>query len=413
MDARALLSGIRVADLTWYGAGPLATRTLADWGADVIRVETPTRPDYLRRFMPAIDGHVAEVPGEDLSHGSMFNNYNRNKRSIILDINMEEGRKTFTDLVRVSDVVIENYSAGVMKRWGFDYDGLRAIREDIIYISMCGFGHSGRDMAFRTFGPLVQALGGLTACAGLPDREPSGWGMSYMDNQGGYYGTAAVLAALYHRARTGQGQYIDESFIETSITLNGPVMLDVALNGRQFRRTGNRVHGLNVAPHGVYPCIAPDSWIAISVFSDEQWVALRSELGNPEWASDPRLDTAAGRWESRDSLDERLATWTRGFEKHQLMLLLQRAGVPAGAVQTSEDLQENDPQLRYRALYREAVHPVLGNVKFEWLPVQHRTRPFGSLVASPLVGEHTDAVKELLAREASDKSSAPETAGVS
>ena len=226
------LSPLRICDLTGQLAGAGATRFLAAFGAQVIRIEDPTnqgRWDILRGMPPYRD----ERRGIDL--GGAFNNHNVEKLGITLNLRTARGKELFRRLVRISDVVSENFAAGVMERLSFGYDGLRALRSDVIYVSNCGFGHTGPYRSFKTWGPIVQAISGLTFTSGLPDQPPAGWGYSYMDHTGSYYMAIAILLALVHRQRTGEGQWVDMATTEAGATLLGPALLDYTVNGRPSR----------------------------------------------------------------------------------------------------------------------------------------------------------------------------------
>src|SRR3990172_1006538 len=266
------LTGIRVCDLTWIIAGPTATRVLADFGAEVIRVEHAQAVDPIRLGRP--------VNGErtTLNNSGFFNYFNRNKKSVLLNVRHPLGMELLHRLIAASDVVIENFSSGVLESWGLDFEAQRAINPGIIYCSISGYGHTGRDRHFTTWGPTAQALSGLTIMSGLPGKPPAGWGYSYMDHTAGYYGAIAIMMALHHRNRTGQGQYVDISQVETGMVLTGPAILDATVNGRSWRRPGmppgNRAWEPASAPHNTYPCAGEDRWIAIAVRNDAEWQAM-------------------------------------------------------------------------------------------------------------------------------------------
>ena len=226
------LSGIRVCDLTWIIAGPTATRVLADFGAEVIRVEHGQAADSIRVGRPVVGG------APTLNNSGFFNYFNRNKKSINLNVRHPMGTDLLKRLIAECDVVIENFSSGTLASWGLDYPELREINPKIIYCSISGFGHTGRDKAFTTWGPTAQALSGLTYTSGLPGMAPAGWGFSYMDHTAGFEAAIAILMALHHRNRTGEGQHIDCSQVEAGIVLNGPAILDYSVNGRKWRREG-------------------------------------------------------------------------------------------------------------------------------------------------------------------------------
>ena len=389
------LAGIRVADFSWVGVGSIATRMLADYGAEVIKIESRTRLD-LARQLPLYKGKPAKTyvdqPSDfDPDCSGVYNNIARNKLGLSLDLADERGREIAARLIAVSDVVTENFAPGVMEKWGFDYAGLRLINPSVIFARMSGYGLGGPSREYRSFGPVVQAVSGLTHISGLPGREPSGWGLSYMDHMAGYYGSAAVLMALYERAATNEGCELDLSATEIGVTLLGPVLFDVGLNGRSTRRDGypfgNRAEYVDAAPHGVYRCAGEDRWIAISVCSDDEWRGLRRAMGDPLWCHDTDLDRVAGRLAASDWLDKRIEEWTSGYDRHGLMGHLQEHGVRAAAVQDAEDLNEIDPQLAHRGLFFDLDHPKIGPARFEGSPFRlSRVQP-DHWRSAPLLGE--------------------------
>ena len=403
------LAGVRVLDFTWIVAGPQATRILGALGAEIIRVEWPERVDSMRLGM-------ARQPDVEPSMNSdgFFNNLNANKYGVTLDATDPRGREILQRLIAASDVVIENFSAGTFERWGFDYEWFTSIRPDIIYLSCSGFGHSGRYRDYDTWGPSAQALAGLTFASGLPGHPPAGWGFSYMDQTAGYLGALAVLMALHYRNQTGQGQYIDMSQAESGMALTGAVFPDFSVNGRRSRRAGfppgnraawpgvpysNAYRGAVAAPHNSYPCAGGgmNDWCVIAVSTDEQWQALVDVMGAPDWARDARFATLAGRLRYQDELDAHIADWTSTLDKYAVMERLQAVGVPAGAVQSSEDRVERDPQLAARGYYVEHDHPVLGRRRFEGLPIHLSATPAAVWKAAPTIGQDTaDVLRSVL-----------------
>ncbi len=373
------LEGIRVCDFSWIVAGPQATRILADLGAEVIKVENADHLDAVRR-MPG-------QPGPN--RRGMHNNFNRNKLGITANLTHAGGRELVERLIGVSDLVVENYSPGAFARMGFPYERLRELRPDIVYLSISGYGHVGRDASYVTWGPTAQAVSGATAVSGLPDQPPAGWGYSYLDHTAGYYGAIAALMALYHRAQTGEGQHVDLSQVETGMLLAGVQMLDFQVNGRPSERIGNRSRWPAVAPHGIYPCAGEDRWIAIAVEDDVCWRALCAELGLPALAADERFTTNEGRVAHEDALDAAIASCTPEREAHELMEALQSRGVAAGVVQTMEDRMERDPQLAARGFYPVAPHPELGDHRFEGVPLRFSKARWRLDRGAPLLGEHT------------------------
>ncbi len=332
----------------------------------------------------------------DPDRGGLFNNYCRNKLGVVINMRTAKGRQLAERLIAESSVVSENFAPGVMERWGLTYERLQELSPNVIYARMSGYGHSGPHAEYRSYGPVVQAMSGLTHISGLPGREPSGWGLSYMDNQAAYYNSTALLMAIYGRMRTGRGTEIDVSAIENGINLVGPVLLDVTVNGHTTRRPdfppGNRLEWPPAAPHGVYPARGEDRWVAIAVFDDAQWSGLVAALGSPSWTADPRFATQEDRFRNQDALDEQVSAWTRDRDRHDVMELLQRHGVPAGAVQNAEDLNEHDPQVADRGVFFEMDHPVIGPARFEGTPIQFSSLTQDNWRSGPLLGEDNEYV---------------------
>jgi crotonobetainyl-CoA:carnitine CoA-transferase CaiB-like acyl-CoA transferase len=403
IDTGRALAGVRVLDLTWVVAGPTATRMLAAWGAEVLKVEWPGRPDPIRFETPP-PADIGEVPRAYSAEVSgFFNDLNANKKSITLNMRTERGLALFERLLERCDVVSENFSPAVMESWGYDYERIRSINPRVVYLSLSGYGHTGRDRYYVTYGPSAQALTGLTLGSGLPGMEPAGWGYSYMDQVAGYLGALAVTAALYERERSGAGDYIDLSQVEAGTLLSGPTLLDSAANGRTSERPGyppgNRAlapdepHGYSFrseapcAPHNAYPCAgdAENAWCVIAAADDEAWRNLCREI-DESLLADGRFATNADRIANQDELDELIAEWTLGQDKYAVMERLQRAGVPCGAVQTAEDRVVSDPQLRARGVYVELEHPVLGRRIFQSVPVHMSETPPELRTHAPLLG---------------------------
>ncbi len=279
-----------------------------------------------------------------------------------------KGLEIVKRLIAVSDIVIENFSSRVLQKWGLGYEELCKIKPDIVYVSMSGYGHTGRNHHYTTFGPVAQAVSGLTYLSGLPDKPPAGWGWSYMDDTGGMYGAMCALTGLYHRNMTGKGQHIDQAQMVSSVPLNGPALLDFTVNGRGSRRAGfppgNRAHwpgtplvnnyrGPTVAPHNAYRTHPGDynDWCVIVCHSDEEWRRLVQVMGAPSWAVSEKFATVAGRLEHQEELDAHIEAWSMTLGKYELTERCQAAGVRALPVQSAEDRVEHDPQLRHREMY--------------------------------------------------------------
>ena len=390
--APGALSHLRICDLSGQLAGAGSTRFLAAFGAQVIRIEDPVRQgswDIVRGAPPFVD----DRRGIDMGGG--FNNHNVEKLGITLNLRTERGKQLLAELVAISDVVTENFAAGVMARLGFGYEELQAIKPDILYVSNCGFGSWGPNSAFKTWGPIVQAVSGLTFSSGLADEPPAGWGYSYMDHMGANAMAVAILAGLIHRNRTGEGQWIDMSCTEAGTTLVGPDLLDYTVNGRPLRRDGqpdsNRSRAPARAPHGIYPSAGDDNWIAIACRDDADWAALARLIDEP-WATDARDDTLAERLAVQDALDARLGAWTETRDRFATAESLRAVGVPAVAVARPEDRIDHDPATSEWGLWPTVHHREMGDVRVDGIPVHLSETDWVIERSGPCLGEHTGQV---------------------
>jgi benzylsuccinate CoA-transferase BbsF subunit len=392
MAGSAALGHITVCDLSGQLAGAGATRYLAAFGARVVRVEDPVRQgrwDIIRGSIP----HVDERRGIELGGG--FNNHNVEKLGVTINLRLESGRALLRRLIAVSDVVTENFAAGVMARMGFSYDDLRALKNDIIYVSNSGFGHSGPYSAYKSFGPVVQAVCGLTFGVGAPDTAPAGWGYSHMDHMGANLMAVAILAALAHRNRTGEGQWVDMSCTEAGLGLTGPDLLDYTVNGRPLRRPGmpdsNHSDQPAMAPHGIYPTVDYDRWVAIACRDDADWSALSRACGEP-WSLEPRWEALADRLAAQDELDRLISAWTSTRTRHEVARTLLDAGMPAVPVAMSEDRIEHDPDNASWGLFPSVHHPEIGDVRVDGLPVHLSETDWQVSHGAPLLGQHNREV---------------------
>jgi crotonobetainyl-CoA:carnitine CoA-transferase CaiB-like acyl-CoA transferase len=409
---RPPLAGIRIVDLTRLGYGAQATALCGALGAEVIRVESRTRPDPVRVMPPFVpvpgDAPEAEPglrtpwsPALGFDRGGIFFKYNfGGKKSVALDWKRPRGLALLRRLIATADVLAESFSAGAMTRLGLSWEELRRLKPDLVYVSMSGFGHAGRDRAHVTLGPTAQAYTGLTHMLGLPGRRPAGWSFSYLDHMGGYLGAYAILIGLRHRRRTGEGQHLDVAQIEPGIPLTGAAALDRQANGRTYRRPdmppGNRSPEPPMAPHGAYPCAGDDAWIAIACRDDADWQRLRAAMGDPPWARDDRFATVAGRRAHEDELDRHVTTFTRAHERWTLADRLAAAGVPAAPVEDARDRVEHDPQLRARGYFVPLPHTTTGTWPLERPPFRlsaSEVHAGGTIRRGPpCLGEDTDAV---------------------
>lgn len=383
----AALADVKVLDLMWAIAGPAATRMLADYGATIVRVESTTRTDICRTVAP-----FHELPPEPES-AVLFHDMNAGKRMITLDLGTPAGREVLLDLVRWADVVTEAYSAGTMKTLGLDYEALRAVNPSIIMLSTCLMGQTGPLAAYAGFGNLAHSITGFGALCGWPDRAPAGPFGAYTDYIAPRFSAAVILAALDHRRRTGEGQYIDLAQAEASIHFLGPAMLDYTVNGRVWTTNGNADR--EAVPHGVYPVAGDDRWIAIAVHDDAQFGALASVLGDAALARDPRFATADGRRTHADVLDAIVAAWTGARDPHDAEAALQAAGVPAAVVANSADLCA-DPQLVHREHVRELSHPTYGTTPVQNARSRLSRTPAVVAGAAPTLGRDNHEVLETI-----------------
>lgn len=382
-DARRVLDGTLVLDFTWVVAGPVATRILADQGARVVKVERRDAMDF---------GH---------RRGGLTGNLNRGKQSIVLNLADPRGLELVRALVRRADVVIDNFSARVMRNWGLDYDGLRALNSEVIAVAMTGFGLTGPAREQVSYGPTLQALLGFPFLMQLDEKKPAGWGYSWSDMLGGMMGALATIAALWHRTRTGEGQLVDVGQYGNLAALLGPATFAL-LRGERVPAPGNASQEGDAVPHGLYRCAADvaadgtlddDRWLAIAVLDDDAWSKLARVLAadGESWASDRALATPAGRRAAQAQIDERIAAWARTRHAEDLERRLQDAGIAAALVANGADLAR-DPQLAHRGYFQTATAPEGGEHVFDGIPFVSTHAPGRVAAPGPLLGEHTDLV---------------------
>jgi crotonobetainyl-CoA:carnitine CoA-transferase CaiB-like acyl-CoA transferase len=382
------LDGLRVVDLSMFMSGPMATQILGDAGAEIIKVESVQRIDGWRGAAGSRD---VERPWE-LSPN--FNWVNRSKRGITLNLTDPRGADLLKRLVAISDVVIENYTPRVMDNFGLGYEVLREITPDLIMLSMPGFGQTVSWRDYVAFGMSTEQMSGITHLTGYDDGPPMFTGTNGGDPFVGVIAASALLAAINHRKRTGEGQHMDLSQVEACTMYIGDVLTDWAVTGDDPGRISNRHPSM--APHGIYPC-ADDGWIAIACQSDEEWRSLAACLGRPKWAEDGSpLATAAGRLAASEMLDEAISEWTAPQGHLELMHSLQAAGVTAGAVMNGPQLLD-DAHMQARAALIPQDRPDLGIKHYPGLPYRFAKAAPVANRRAPLLGEHTNEVlKELL-----------------
>ncbi len=381
--ARDLFKGVRVADFSWVGVGPNSTQMLAWHGAEVIRVESTLKLDTFRSGGP-------RPAGDTSPDGSAYwANHNRDKLGVQINLRTPGGLEAARRLIAVSDVVTESFTPGFMAQIGLDYEAVRAINPNAIMLSMSMEGQNGPHAQFRGFGLILQAAAGITGLTSWPDRPPTGTGVAYTDWVAMHLAASALLAALDHRTRTGEGQYLDLSQLEaTTYALDG-ALLAACNGGGETVADGNR-HP-QAAPHGVFACKGEDRWCAIAVMSDTQWLSLCEAVGRADWAADAGRREAAGRKGREGELEAGLGAWCGGRTAEEAQERLQAAGVPAHLVATMADVQ-HDPQLAARGQFWETDHPVIGRLPYDGPAFILSETRAGPRRAAPLLGEHTEQV---------------------
>jgi len=378
------LQNIRIIDHTIAWAGPQGTSVLADMGAEVIKIESCNRLDVARGggFFTG-----QEEEGKFWEKGPWFVYLNRNKLGITIDLRKKEGKELYLKLVKVSDVVIDNFTPRVMPNLGLDYEELKKVKSDIIVLHQPGYGTSGPYKDAPAFGDCINAFSGLDDITGYPDRvmRPC---IAYGDPTSGFAAALAILAALHCRYLTGKGQLIDVSHLEiTSKAMDG--LLDYAMNGRTQQRIGNR--DVTMAPQGCYPCQGDDNWLVITIADDQDWREFGRVLGNPEWAQDPRFATVKGRQQYHDELDRLIASWTSSYDRYEATSLLQKAGIAAAPVLHPGEML-TDTHFVHRGFFEESTHPYAGTLLLQGLlfKMSHTSSHIRS--SAPLVGEHNQYV---------------------
>lgn len=375
------LEGVRIADFCWAGAGPFCTKLFSDFGAQVIKVESHTRVDPVRAGGPHKDG----IAG--MNRSGYFASRNSGKCSINVDLKTDAGRQLALRLIERSDVVTNNFGPGVMQRLGLGYDEARKVRPDIIHLSMPMYGQDGPLAGLLGVGMTISAVTGLLWMTAYGSDDPVGPGTHYPDHVANpYHAAFALLAALRHRRLTGRGMRIDLAQVESTVNFMGPALVEFARTGREPAQTGNR--SLVDAPHNLFACAGKDSWCAIAVQDEAQWLALAQAMQRSDLAADPGLRSAAGRLLRVDELEQAVTAWTRSRRVDRVVQRLQRAGVPAAPVARSSDLLLRDAQLAARGYWQGVDHPEVGVTTFTsppWLIDGQRVR----LQRPPLMGEHT------------------------
>ena len=393
------LGHIRVLDLSRVLAGPWCSQNLADLGADVIKIERPGSGDDTRAWGPP---YARDAAGVDTSEAAYYLAANRGKRSVTVDIASAEGQALLRELVRHCDVVLENYKVGQLKRYGLDYDSLKAIKPDLVYCSVTGFGQDGPYAHRAGYDFLIQGMGGLMSVTGerddLPGGGPQKVGVALTDLMTGMYATIAVMAALTHRDRTGSGQYIDMALLDVQVAMLANVGSNYLNSGKPPKRWGN-AHP-NIVPYQTFAC--SDGYIIVATGNDGQYQKFVEAGGRPELASDPRFATNPLRVQHRDTLVPLLAAMVLTRSRAFWIEGLEAVGVPCGPINDVGEVYQ-DPQVLARGLVVELPHPTAGTVKLVRSPMKLSATPALADLAPPLLGQHTEEVlAQLLGHSAAD-----------
>jgi crotonobetainyl-CoA:carnitine CoA-transferase CaiB-like acyl-CoA transferase len=366
-------------------AAPLTTRYLAAFGAEVIKIENKRHPDNLRvaPFPRPAGNHSPNVSG-------IFNNFNVNKRSLAIDMTSAGGQAIIRQLIAVSDVVVDNFGVDPFPRWGLTYPEVAAIRPDIIMLRASVNGRTGAGSNYIGFGFTIGPASGINTLMGFPEDPPFGTSTAHPDySSNPHHAAIALLAALHYRNRTGKGQYIDLSQMESTVAFLSPAMVDYAVNRTIHERIGNRSPW--TAPHGAYQCAGDDRWLALDVTNEDEWATFAGVVGE-SWTSDPRFATMEARLDAVDDLDARISEWTKDRDAVQLMHALQAAGVSAAVVQSHEDLLLHDEHIAERGYFVKLEHPEAGVRVNDGIAINLSETPGSIRTPSPLIGEHNDEV---------------------
>lgn len=381
--SKGALSGIRVADFSWVWAGPYCTSLLGYLGAEVIKIESMKRVDQTRK------GSIMNGDSfEGVNSSPTFNNANLNKKGVSIDITTTEGQELARKLVAACDVVVANMRPGKMEKLNLGYEDLRKVKPDIIMLESTGFGVTGPYHGFAGFAPIFASMGGLANLTGYEDGAPNPMS-GVQDLRAGTQAAFAILAALIHRQKTGEGQYIDCSSSECISTLVGNELMEYTMNGRSPTRCGN--DDPVMAPHNVYRCKGDDKWVSIAVGTDEEWDALRKAMGDPEWARDSKYADIFGRHENRRELDRNMAAWTIQHTPMEVTEQLQSIGVAAMPSFSASEILEN-PHIKARGLVTSVQHPLLGEQFVIMPPWKLSETPATIHKPGPCLGEDNEEV---------------------
>jgi len=389
--------GLKVLDFTWGGVGPFQANFLAYYGAMVVRIESASRPDVTRQH-----GNVNPREAKKMKENKTYLEYGPafavthpvKKYGISLNLNRPEAVEIFKKLAVWADVLVESFTTGTLEKRGLGYDVLKELNPRLIMHRSCGYGHTGSMASQPGYGQTVTSLTGFYTITGWSDRKSVPISSFYTDHLSPLFGGLALITAIDYQQRTGKGQCIDQSQIESGINYISPLVLDYTVNKRTLPLTGNRC--AYASPHGAYRCKGDDRWVAITVLTDQEWEGFCRVVGNPVWTQDEKFATLDGRVKNSDELDEYVNKWTEKYTPEQVMEMMQKEGVAAGVVATAQD-SEADPQLKAYDFFREIEHPYLGKQKFFHPPGFTLSEATAELHRPVFLGEHTEYIcKDIL-----------------
>lgn len=384
MNQRRALEGVKIADFTWIAAGPNAIKFAANLGAEVIRIESNTRPDFLRFSPPAKDGVLG------MNRSALISLFNDSKFGITLNLKIPQAQQVARKIVyEWADVVADSHMPGVMEKWGLDYETLRKEKPDLIHVATTLQGQTGTYSSMPGWGPIGSQLAGFSLVTGWPDREPSIPYAGYSDVVAFPHMVTALIGALIYRERTGKGQFIDVSQLQCCIQFMAPPIMDYMINAQVLTRMGNRA--TNAAPHAVFRCLGDDRWCAIAVFTDEEWTSFCNVIGNPEWTRNLKFSTVRGRKENENELNLLIEQWTMSYPAEEVMRRMQAGGGAAGLAVDGEDIV-NDPQLNHRGTHVIIEHPEIGPHIHQLPPYRLSKTPPEIRMPAPCIGQHNEYI---------------------
>jgi len=383
--SKMALENITIADFGQSWAGPHTSRLLADMGAKVIKIESMKRIDVIRGLPPWVTDQEHTI-----NNSGYYNWLNRNKLGVTIDLTKPRGQELAKEIIKMSDVMVENFSRGVMDRFGLDYESVRQVNPAIIYVALSALGEEGPFKDFVMYGRPQTYMSGIAYTTGYPDMAPHPTNISWGDPVGANHAAIAILSALHSRKRTGLGKFIELSQWECLINISPENIMDYTLNGRVRERQANRDEFM--APHNAYRCAGGDlMWVTIAVATDEEWEALCKAMGDPEWASDEKFADSLSRWKNQEERDRYIEEWTMGYTQYEVTEMLQEVGVASFPCLSNRGLVE-DPHLNDRGFFEEYDHPEIGKRKYDGVLWKMSKTPCKIRHRAPLLGEHNHYV---------------------